>query len=73
MKPFLGSVGVRGSVRGPFFTRHQNIYIYIHTYVHTHIDIICLYMYTNIHTHAIIINTKSNSIRFYRQYVPELL
>ena len=22
MKHFLGSVGVRGSVRGPFFTRH---------------------------------------------------
>ena len=23
MKHFLGSVGVRGSVRGPFFTRHR--------------------------------------------------
>ena len=24
MKHFLGSVGVRGSVRGPFFTRHRD-------------------------------------------------
>ena len=24
MKHFLGSVGVRGSVRGPFFTRHPS-------------------------------------------------
>ena len=23
MRHFLGSVGVRGSVRGPFFTRHH--------------------------------------------------
>ena len=32
MRHFLGSIGVRGSVRGPFFTRHT----------HTHTD-----LYTN--------------------------
>ena len=29
MRYFLGSVGVRGSVRGPFFTRHLVIVIII--------------------------------------------
>ena len=35
MKHFLGSVGVRGSVRGPFFTRHHSGTLY-HRYMTKH-------------------------------------